>query len=82
MAKFGSIAPLDRGFTIEPVRGEPAPAPLAVYAGDDLIATAASQDHADIRAILETGLNIVVKIDGQVAPPALLISLPFGDSDD
>jgi hypothetical protein len=68
--------------TLEPMRGEPQPAPLAVYAGDQHIVTVASQDHADLSAILDTGLDIIVGINEQGDPPTLSITLPFGDATD
>jgi hypothetical protein len=46
----------DDELTIEPVRGEPSPAPLAIYARDQLISTVAARDHTDVQAILDSGL--------------------------
>src|SRR6185437_1323481 len=45
---------------LTPLRGEPEPAPLAIYASDQHIVTVASQDHADLSAILDTGLAVIV----------------------
>ncbi|WP_413768924.1 DEAD/DEAH box helicase [Rhodococcus pyridinivorans] len=56
---------------------EHAPKPLAVYADEDLVATIASQDHADVQAILDTGLDLVLSIEDDVESPHLLISLPL-----
>jgi hypothetical protein len=67
--------------TLEPARGEPRPAPLAVYAGDRHIVTIAAQDHADLSAILDTGLAIIVEIDDRADRPALSITLPLADAD-
>jgi hypothetical protein len=68
--------------TLEPTRGEPQPAPLAVYAEDQHIVTIAAQDHADLSAILDTGLAIIVEIDDHARHPALLITLPLADAAD
>jgi hypothetical protein len=68
--------------TLEPMRGEPQPAPLAIYAKDQHIATIASQDHADLSAILDTGLDILVDINEQTGPPILRITLAFSDATD
>jgi hypothetical protein len=50
--------------SLEPSRDEPHPAPLAVYAADQHIVTIPAQDHADLSAILDTGLAITVDIGG------------------
>jgi len=67
--------------TLEPLRGEPQPAPLAIYAGDQHIVTAAAQDHTDLSAILDTGLDLTVEINKQAGRPrpSLSITLPFSD---
>ncbi|WP_344140822.1 DEAD/DEAH box helicase [Polymorphospora rubra] len=65
--------------SLEPVRGEPAPAPIAIYAGDAILAVIASQDHADIQAVLDTGLDITLDVDDELFPSSLRISLPLGD---
>jgi hypothetical protein len=62
--------------TIEPDRHEPAPQPLALYAEDERIATVAPQDHADLQAILDTGLDLTLAIDGG-QPRLLRIQLPL-----
>jgi hypothetical protein len=67
----------DGPLTIEPGRDEPHPAPLVVYAADQHIVTIAAQDHADLSAILDTGLAITVEIDGRASRPLLSISLPL-----
>ena len=72
----------DSPLTVEPARGEPHPAPLGIYAGDQHIATVAAQDHADLSAILDTGLAIVVEITGSPGYPALSITLPLTDTAD
>lgn len=68
--------------TLEPMRGGPQPAPLAVYADDKHIVTVASQDHADLSAILDTGLDIRVEINQLTDPLTLSVMLPFGDVTD
>jgi hypothetical protein len=65
--------------TVEPSRDEPHPAPLAVYAADQHIVTIPAQDHADLSAILDTGLAITVEIGGRARRPVLSISLPLAD---
>ena len=64
---------------LEPARDEPDPAPLAVYAGRQKIVTVAAQDQADLSAILDTGLAIMVEIDNQDSSAALSITLPLAD---
>jgi DEAD/DEAH box helicase len=68
--------------TLEPARDDPQPAPLAVYAGDKQIVTVAAQDHADLSAILDTGLAIIVEIDDRAGHPTLSITLPLADATD
>jgi DEAD/DEAH box helicase len=72
----------DGPLTLEPMRGEPRPAPLVVYAGDEHIVMVGSQDHADLSAMLDTGLDIEVEIGEQADPPRLSVTLPFGDATD
>ncbi|WP_205861729.1 DEAD/DEAH box helicase [Planosporangium flavigriseum] len=67
--------------SLVPAWDEPAPESLAVYADDQLVAIIASQDHADVRAILDTGLDFVLDIDDPAGPPALRITLPLGDGE-
>jgi hypothetical protein len=54
---------------------------LAIYADDELVAIIASQDHADVRAILDTGLDFILDIDDWAEPPVLRITLPLGDGE-
>jgi hypothetical protein len=72
----------DGPLTLEPARDQPHPAPLAVYAGDQHIITVQAQDHADLSAILDTGLAITVEIGDRARHPALSISLPLADTAD
>ncbi|MGC3859273.1 DEAD/DEAH box helicase [Micromonospora chersina] len=65
--------------TLEPTRGEPNPAPLALYAEDQQVATMAAQDHTDLRAILDSGLDIALDIETTSTPATLRITLPLGD---
>jgi hypothetical protein len=69
----------DGPLTVEPDRDELHPAPLAVYAADQRIATIAAQDHADLQAILDTGLAITAELGGSTSEPVLSISLPLAD---
>jgi hypothetical protein len=70
----------DGPYTLEPMRDQSAsPAPLAVYAGDELVSTIASQDHNDLSSILATGLDISVQIDDRTDPPRLSIALSPGE---
>jgi RAD3-like DEAD/DEAH box helicase/helicase-like protein len=62
--------------SLRPVDGDPAPAPIAAYAGDQAIATISAADHADIQAILDTGLDIDVVLTGS----ALRITLPLDEA--
>jgi hypothetical protein len=70
----------DGPLVLEPTHGGPHPAPLAVYAGNQLLATIASQDHADLSAILDTGLDLVLELDEDWDPPTLTVALPFGEA--
>jgi hypothetical protein len=72
----------DGPLTLEPARNEPYPAPLAVDAGDQHIVTVQAQDHADLSAILDTGLAITVEIGGRARRPGLSISLLLADAAD
>jgi hypothetical protein len=72
----------DGPLALEPAFNEPYPAPLAVYAGDQHIVNVQAQDHADLSAILDTGLAITVEIDDRAERPALSISLPLADAAD
>jgi hypothetical protein len=75
-----SLAVWSGPLTLEPARGEPQPASLAVYAGDQHVATVAAQDHADLSAILDTGLAITVEVDDRTYRPELSITLPLTDA--
>jgi superfamily II DNA/RNA helicase len=68
-----------RRLTVEPLRDAPDPAPLAVYAGDELVSTVASQDHADLDEILDTGIGITFAINNDAEPAALTITLRDDD---
>jgi hypothetical protein len=65
--------------TLEPVRGEPHPAPLAVYGEDQLVASVNAADHADLANILDTGLTTNLQIDTGVDPALLRLTLAFPD---
>lgn len=73
----GLLLSPDRQFSLRPMRAESAPKPLGIYADDDLIAVITSQDHADVQAILDTGLDLDLSIDQSVEPSRLLMALPF-----
>ncbi|MEU4420981.1 DEAD/DEAH box helicase [Actinoplanes sp. NPDC024001] len=62
--------------SLRPVDGDPAPAPIAAYADDQAIATISAADHADIQAILDTGLDINVELVGL----SLRITLPLEEA--
>lgn len=68
--------------TLEPARGEPYPSPLAIYAEDQHLATVAAQDQADLSAILDTGLAIIVETGDHAGHPALSITLPLTEPAD
>lgn len=70
-----------RRLRLQPARNAAEPAPLAVYAGQTHLATIASQDHADVSAILDTGLAIDLAVDVNSEPPTLTISLPLVDTE-
>ena len=69
----------DGPLTVEPDRDELHPAPLAVYAADQRIATIAAQDHADLQAILDTGLAITAELGGNTSAPVLSVGLSLAD---
>lgn len=66
----------NRILRIQPDPRQPAPQPLALYAGDELIVTIAAQDHADLQAILDTGLDLALSIEW-TQPRLLRIQLPL-----
>ncbi len=68
-----------RQLTLEAERNAPEPAPLALYDGNELIATIASQDHADVHEILETGVGTRLAINATADPPTLTITLTLRD---
>jgi len=74
------LPPRDGPLVLEPAREGPHPAPLAVYSGDQLLATIASQDHADLSAILDTGLDLVLDIHEEQDVRTLIVALPFGEA--
>lgn len=61
--------------TLEPARDESHPAPLAVYAADQRVATVQAQDHADLSAILDTGLPITLEIGHRGGRSVLSVSM-------
>ncbi|GAA3603760.1 hypothetical protein GCM10022419_105390 [Nonomuraea rosea] len=63
--------------TLKAMPDGPRPAPLALYAGQTHLVTVAAQDQADLAAILDTGLGILIELDERSDPPSVLISLPF-----
>lgn len=65
---------------LEPVPSQPAPAPLGLYADGHLVGTVAAQDHADMSAILETGLELALHMQERTSELAVL--LPLTDPDD
>jgi hypothetical protein len=77
-----SLPAWDGPLTLEPLHGEPQPAPLAVYAGDQHIVTVAAQDQADLSAILDTGLAVGLEIGTLAERPTLSITLSFTDMTD
>lgn len=66
---------------LEAAHDEPAPAPLCVYAQDNLIGRVASQDHADVQAIIDTGLELVVELGTDADRIVLRLSLVAADSE-
>ncbi|MDV6247030.1 DEAD/DEAH box helicase [Rhodococcus opacus] len=74
-----SVLSFGQRLSLVPAQDAPDPKPLAVYADEDLVAIIASQDHTDVQAILDTGLDVVLAIDDSVDLLSLLISLPLGE---
>lgn len=71
----------DARLSLEPVVDEPDPAPLALYADTDLVGLVGSQDHADVQAILDTGLEHVLTLDEGLEESVMRISLPLRDNE-
>jgi hypothetical protein len=69
-----------RRLSVRPLHTAPEPAPLAVYTGDEPIATIASEDHADVATILDTGLAVGFAVDREAEPAELTITLPLGET--
>ncbi|MFF0495669.1 DEAD/DEAH box helicase [Nocardia aobensis] len=67
--------------SLEATRDEPSPQPLALYAGDTVIAQIVAEDHIDVQAILDTGLELALELDGRDESSLLRISLPASDTD-
>lgn len=67
--------------SLESTRDEPPPQPLVLYTGDMMIAQIVPEDHVDVQAILDTGLEFGLGLDNQDGKPLLRISLPVADSD-
>jgi hypothetical protein len=72
----------DQPLTLERARDEPDPAPLCVYATDDVVAYVASQDHADVQSIIDTGLELTLQLLTATTPLALGVSLAASDAED
>ncbi|MFD0518932.1 hypothetical protein [Paractinoplanes durhamensis] len=69
--------PPDRArLTLRPLAGDPEPAPIAAYADDQIVATISATDHADIQAILDTGLDIDYNLIGSTLHLALSLTEP------
>jgi hypothetical protein len=56
------------GLSLEPARGEPSPAALVVYAGSEAVSATLPEDHADLQAILDTGLDLQMSLTGGPDP--------------
>jgi hypothetical protein len=72
--RAATLPTTDHPLTLEPARGEPDPAPLAIYADHERIAYIASQDHADVQSIIDTGLELALRIDRSTEPASLQIA--------
>lgn len=75
------ISDREQPLTLEPARGEPAPAPLAVYARDELVSVIAAEDYSDIRAILDTGLALTLGINYRPGEATLQVELTTADDE-
>lgn len=62
-----------------PVAGEPPPEPLAVYADGKFVSMIASQDQADVDAILDTGLDVELTLQLAHDLVTLRLALPTVD---
>jgi hypothetical protein len=76
---IGDVSEYGEPFSLEPMRDGPSPAPLVVYSGAEIVASTSIQDHADLRAVLDTGLTLDVEVDVSDFAPVLRLSLPFTD---
>jgi hypothetical protein len=50
-------------FEFRPIDEETVPAPLGIHLDDELVAIVASSDHADVQAILDTGLTLDLQFE-------------------
>lgn len=70
----------DYPLSLVSVPGEPTPAPLALYAADQLVALIAAEDHADVQAILDTGLGTDLSVEATDDQSGILhVALPPKD---
>lgn len=72
-------APQHSQLSLEPARDHAPPEPLALYVADEMVATISPQDHADVRAILDTGLDLTLELGHTADPPVLRLSMPLDD---
>lgn len=66
----------DPPLRLVPVSGEPSPEPLAVYADGQFVSVIASQDQADVEAILDTGLDVELSLESGHDVLSLRLALP------
>ncbi|AGB26822.1 superfamily II helicase (plasmid) [Mycobacterium sp. JS623] len=72
-------AKYDGPVTLLPVAGEPLPEPLAVYVDGEFVSVIASQDQADVDAILDTGLDVELTLEASQDSVSLRVALPIVD---
>lgn len=61
--------------TLKPDPDEVFPQSIALYNNNFRVATIATQDHSDVEAILDTGMDLHLSVDETEDPPMLSISL-------
>ncbi|MFI7632302.1 DEAD/DEAH box helicase [Microbispora rosea] len=57
---------VDTPLALAPTPSEPQPAPIGLYAGPVLLARVRSADYADVSAILDSGLELVLRLENAV----------------
>ncbi|HET9873920.1 MAG TPA: DEAD/DEAH box helicase [Propionibacteriaceae bacterium] len=68
------------GLTLKPIEGNPAPAPLGLYAGGTLIAIIPPASHSDVSALLDVGLDISLSISADFDELVIALTSELSDT--